>query len=391
VFGGERVKEERSVAKRMVFYLGGYDPRGARYYYDLYKREGAKEEGFVTSKRTRTSPHLQQWKSHFENTDDRREVIYHFLEWDDIIRAKWSRSSMGLLRDFLFYLRVYILGGLFLKYLFKSPRQMEGIFFPLNYLLVSLFLLLLVGFGLFGVLEGVMATPLLLSLIALVLLLMAWGLLLWATKVGLFWLLRIFVFSAQYVLKDSTVIDQRMDYFSELLAQKMRHAKANGCDEVVILSHSVGTILAVPLVASLLERLDFEREDLPQLVSMTLGESIPLVSVIPQSIPYQQQMQRVANDAHIRWIDYTTPIDLATFPLLNFFEDVGIKIAYPKHFYFLSPRFHRLYSPKRYKKIKKDHYKAHFLYLLSHERSEGYNFFRLIAGERAIEEEIARV
>ena len=86
-----------NIKNREVFYLSGYDPRGARYYHGLYKKESAKQAKvddvkIVVSSGKRSSKHQQSTQNN-----------YHFLEWDDIIRKRWNSTLLSLFLDFFFY------------------------------------------------------------------------------------------------------------------------------------------------------------------------------------------------------------------------------------------------------------------------------------------------
>ena len=79
------------VNRREVFYLSGYDPRGARYYYGLYKKEGAlqsKVNGLHLdmSSRNRTAKHVQSLEIKASSKEGETRTNYHFLEWDNLIR-----------------------------------------------------------------------------------------------------------------------------------------------------------------------------------------------------------------------------------------------------------------------------------------------------------------
>lgn len=380
--------ESQYIKKRAVFSLSGYDPKGARYYYNLYKREASKEENISVSDKKRTDKHIQSWT--VENTSEEKttHTEYHFLEWDDIVRKEWSKNYFYLILDFFLYIKVYLLGGLFLKYFIKSYRQMEMIFFPLNYMLVSFLLCYFGSFWIFTLLENFLSLFLTWVFTILSALIFMWGLLIWGTKVGLFWLLRSFVFSSKYASENIPLLEQRISYLASHLAEAIRKSKANDIDEIFLLSHSSGTILSIPILAKALKELNSSSTTIPTISILSLGHCIPLVTVIPHSLSYQKEMQYLAEQDNIIWVDYTSVIDTATFPKLNFFEDVNIELKSKENFHLLSPKFHTLYPEKAYKKLKKDKYKAHFLYMMSHPKSTGYNFFTLTSGHKALKQAI---
>jgi hypothetical protein len=377
------IKNKNYVKKRIVFYLSGYDPRGAKYYYHFYKTEANKEKNIQVSPKKRYHKHISTWTITNQNDTHYTESEYHFLEWDDIIRKQWKKTAIALIKDWFFYMRVYIFGGLFLKYFKKSPKQMEGIFFPFNYIWISFIIIFLSTTIVWSYALATFPLSLAIFTSLVFVLLSIYALLYWGTKVGLFWLLRIFVFSAKYILEGIPSLEKRTQYFAKHLADTLSTAKAKGIDEVLFVSHSLGTSISIPLLSKCFQLLK-DKEDIPMLSILSLGQCVPLVSVVPFSEAYQKEMLYLSRQDNLIWVDYTAQIDLACFPQLNFFEDVGIECRTKENFHFLSPRFHLLYSPQNYAKIRKNLSLSHFLYMMSSENKEGYNFFTLTSGRNTL-------
>lgn len=374
------------VKKRELFYLAGYDPRGARYYYNLYKKEShlqSKINGMKIniSSRKRTANSVQSW--YINSIENKKTTLtnYHYMEWDDIIRKHWTKSSFSLFLDLLFYFKIYILGGLFFKYIRTSPRQMFGIFYPIVYMILSLYFAYLGSTTTFFLLDEYLLLPINLTLSLFFFLLILYSLVLFGNKMVLFWLVRIFVFSAKYVLYDNKELESRIDIFSKYINTTLQKRDNDNVDEILIVAHSVGTILTIPLIVKVLEELKKNSQNIPNISVLTLGECIPLVSgVIPESKSYIDDMKYVASQENLYWLDYTTVIDGACFPYLNYFKDSNINITKKKNFHFLSARFHTLFLKKRYSKLRRNKYLTHFAYLMSTELPGGYDYFKMTAG-----------
>jgi hypothetical protein len=134
----------------------------------------------------------------------------------------------------------------------------------------------------------------------------------------------------------------------------------------------------IPLLEKILRNLD-KNSDI-ELSVLVLGECIPLVSGIDKAVGYKSKMECIARSKHITLLDYTTVIDGACFPQLNYFEDVDIEIAQKDKFHFLSARFHTLFSKKKYKALRQNKYLTHFIYFMATEIAGDYDFFKLTAG-----------
>ena len=376
---------ERRIKKRVVFYLSGYDPRGARHYHGLYRREATKQgrvngKEFQVSSRKRTGAYRQSWRveSLEKSTGLQCETDYHFLEWDDLIRTGWKKTPFELLRDLIYYVKIYLIPGLFIRYIRPVPRQQVSFFYPIVYLAAAFFLSLWIASGLFEAVEdhwtawGASAVALL-GFYAGMRLFLYFG-----SRYAVFWLLRIFVFSAKYAYEMDRALEKRLEEFASYLAEEARNAEKKGVDEILFVSHSVGTILTIPVLEKFYERMGSARS--PDLSVMTLGECIPLVSGIPKAETYREQMRSLARRRGIHWVDYTTAIDGACFPQFDFFRDAGVREYDRKRFLFRSPRFHTLFSQSGYRRVRRNKYRAHFVYLLAVEKSGGYDYFEITAG-----------
>jgi len=381
------------VKKRVAFYIEGYDPRGARHYYNLYRLEAAKEarKGGVEiglSERTRTAEKVQSCRitCRSDAAGETAETVteYHFLEWDDLIRKNWKSSVLSVFADLWFYLRVYMFTGLIVKFGRLSPYQMIAAFYPVFYLLGTLLLggaaawfACRLGAEYGYALAGAAAGALLFAGIVK-------GAILAGNSIAVFWLLRIYVFSARYALEEMEELAQRIDRFADTIARTLERIEEDGVDEVLIVSHSVGTMIAIPVLAQALQRAKVPEELLGRVSVMSLGECIALVSFLEKATEYKQAMASLAAAPGICWLDYTSVIDGGCFPQLDYYRHSGVKKTREETPLYLSTRFHTLYTPATYAALSKNKYLAHFLYLMATECDGGYNFIKMTAGHRRL-------
>ena len=371
-----------SVKKRIVYYLSGFDPRGVRHYHALY-REHAKKQGRINgndyhvSSRKKIHNHLFEWTV---DTDDHGQTVhtrYRFLSWDDIIRAEWSSGIMSYYKDLLYCIAAYIFNGLVWSFAKASPKQMMAAFYPVIYLLGALFAAVYAGSSLYGWLGGwIGAAAFALSAAAVLIAFERVG-----NRIGVFWLLRIYAFSVRWGKGEVRAIEERIDHFAEEIAAAVRDAQE--VDEILLVSHSVGTILSVSVLARALE----QTGGWNKFGMVTLGECIPLLSFQPQAERYREELGRIAREPDMIWIDYTAPIDGACFPLHDFMKSAGIPDGVGGYPRYRSPRFHKLYDKITYKKLRRDWYTTHFLYLMSAERPGEYDYFTITAGAGSLRDQ----
>jgi len=369
------------IKNRETFYLSGYDPRGSRHYYNLYKKESAKEKekgtDFHISKRKKTDKHTSSWSIKLNDT----KTNYHFLEWDDIIRKDWKKNFFSLFIDMIVALNHYVFSGVIFKYAKASPVQMIAAFYPVAYLLGTIYITYTLSLILYGFLS--IYTNFVLSTI--ISMLVGFTILTLLTKIGnkfaVFWLLRVYTFAIKYV-KGDVELENRIEEFATLIANTIQDSETKNIDEILIISHSVGTIITIPILEKAFAKLNLDSNLKSKISILTLGECIPVVSFLPKADSYRESMKKLSSYDDICWIDYTTPIDGACFPLLDYYKCSNIETTNKPNY--LSPRFHTLFSKSGYSKLRKNRYLTHFVYLMSTELDGVYNFFKISAGKQPL-------
>ena len=92
------------VRRRQVFFLSGFDPKGASYYHALYRAEAARQSAvsgmpIEVGARQRGQQGRNFWIVQGGLEEARCETAYEFARWDDIVRQHWSRSAWRLIFD----------------------------------------------------------------------------------------------------------------------------------------------------------------------------------------------------------------------------------------------------------------------------------------------------
>lgn len=364
--------------KRKVFYVGGFDPRGARFYHQLAAEQVGRYsartgEDATVSTRSRGSAARSDWIIRNETLDVTTE--YSFLRWEDIVRAAWVKNPFSLaVRAVRAYWdnirRLDFSKG---RNLAKGPLITlfyPAIFMILLPLLAALPISLIAGVWLpwwiavlIGLVAGVaLARPFLIRMHAP-------------------WLLRFFVFNSELGGGEADpALEKRLDAFADEIFASF----AGEWDEILLLTHSNGSILCVPLMVRLLER---SKGALPaNFALVTMGHCIPLVACRRDATRFQDQLRYLA-DHDFRWIDIGSPPDGAAYSGVNPMSLVALD---PKpRMELLSPRFHLFYDPETYHKGYHNKYEIHFDYLRTGDRVSEIDFPSLLASSRSIEHSIA--
>lgn len=371
----------RPVRRRHVFYLSGFDPQGAPHYHRLYRDEAARQAS-VSGYRIEVGPRRKQtpisaaWSVRFQAPNPESEVLttYEFGRWDEVIRAHWPRLRLSVARMALTATWRYARAGALWRLLRWSWPGVLAIAMPV--LLVAALAIAALG-GVALALWAMEATGPWLPWAGLALWLGALTALgVWAdNRWHMSWLVRTYDFAIRQADGLAPQLDERLGALGARLAAIVRGTEV---DEVLVVGHSLGTAIAVSVVARALA-LDPDA-DWRKASLLTLGHCIPLLSFMPQASWFRSELGRVADVLEGRWIDFTAPPDGCCAALVDpvaATADDGARHPAPK---LLSPRFVQLFEPDAYRSVRGDKFRCHFQYILASQRPGDYDYFAITAG-----------
>jgi len=372
-----------TVRRRHVFFLSGFDPKGASYYHGLYRSQAALQ-GAVNGMRFDVAPRVRApdggstWLVECRSAHATTETVYEYARWDDIVRAYWPRTGIQVMAAAL---RVYVnaLGwrAPLQKVWRRSPRTLVSLFYPAVYWMVALMVAGLGGW------MAVFAARALLPLQGAAAYVAggAAAAMLWAAAVSLerrintMWLVRIYDFAILWAKGRLPHLQRRMDMFAERIQEKLRDPDV---DEVLLVGFSVGTMLAAS-VAARVQRASNAAE-LARFNLLTLGHCIPLLGLIPEAREFREELRQLGGDPAVRWNDYSSPTDWGSFALvepISFCMGASIAVNPPR---MASPRFHTMFAAERYALLRRDKRRMHLQYLMAGELPSQYDYFSLTAG-----------
>ena len=402
------------VGRRHVFYVSGFDPKGPAHYHRLYTDEAAVAGavgGYNTTvgKRRKLSEHSAGWSVHYRATagDESAEVNteVEFLRWDDIVRDHWPRHPGVLAADLVkttwLYLRT---GALWRMYTLSWPPVVALVvpFLILLALVLALPLAALVGGWTGRSAWAAGAHPLASWALGLAVASGLFGLAfagarLAEKRLNMQWLLRSYAFTGRQGTTGWPVLETRLDAFARAISERVSLAAKGqsklpdspssdeACDEVLIVAHSSGSIMAVAALARamLLDPQLTQRG--PRVSLLTLGHWTPLLSSLPGAHGFRAELDRLARDPELDWVDFTAPPDGCCFALTDPITAAGLAPAErANHPRLLSPRFASLFSPSRYASIKRDRFHLHFQYLMASELPGDYDYTAITAGPQTL-------
>ncbi len=176
-------------------------------------------------------------------------------------------------------------------------------------------------------------------------------------------------------------LEKRIDKFSNQLAQALL---TDDTDELLIIGHSYGTLLAVDALAKALDKIKGKKIKPKKVGLITVGAIHHSIAICKSAHSYRKSLGTVGGDERIYWLEPFSPQDGGNFPKCNPVTDfTDVSPAYGPHQ--KSIKYKELVTPKTYKKNKHNFWRMHFQYLYEGEIPGDYSFFRMLCSDHPLE------
>jgi hypothetical protein len=383
------------IRQRYVFYVSGFDPKGAAHYHALYKEQSALQAqagglAIEVGPRRKLPSGNAAWTVNANDDGIAVQTGYEFMRWDDVVRSHWPRHQWQLWRDVIcttvFNLRH---GALWKMYQLSWPPAF-ALFMPF-----ALLCAVLAGMPFVGALTAWCLwhadanMPVAVASGAAMAGLLGWVGLRLEARYSMYWMMRSYAFTARQAVGQTPDLEARLDAQAERLAERLREGAD---DEVLVVGHSSGAIMGAIIVARALQRTpELGQRERPMLSLLTLGQWIPLLGLLPQAGTFRQELTVLATAPKLEWIDFSAPPDGCCFALTDPVAGSGLDVPNraadrPK---LLSPRFAQMFDNEAYDALKRDKFRMHFQYLMASPVPVEYDYFRITAGARTLQDRYA--
>ena len=385
-------KPEARVDKRCVFYVSGFDPKGASHYHALYRDQAALQSALTgqtmaVGKRGRGSNGNPVWTVQSADQGAAVHTEMEFLRWDDIVRQNWPKGHMQLWRDIAATTLFNLRHGALWRMLRLSWPPVVALFGPFLWLCAMLLGIPLAAWGsaaLGQVLGGHWGTGTLGGVLGLA---GAGGMARWLEqRFGMYWLMRSYAFTARQARGQTPELEARLDQHARTLVERVARAEE---DEILLVGHSSGAIMAASILARAL-RLDPQLcQRGPAVSLLTLGHCIPMLACLPQARAFREELQTLGSAAGLDWLDFSAPPDACCFALVDPLKPaagdaVPAAPRVPDRPKLLSPRFAQMFDAVRYAPLRRDKFRIHFQYLMASQLAVDYDYFAITAGSQTL-------
>jgi hypothetical protein len=362
------------VAKRVVFHIGGYDPITTHASAQRrFVREIARFQRTWSVKAIvdglRDSADQIQWNVTTTGPDWQVETDYHLVRWHDVIEAFGRRSIGSRISVGILAFLDFVLAGTLWRYLvtnwryavfFLYPFVMFGLLVAVAFLIgvfafkITGSIPIAIGGGLFGF-AAVLAGP--------------WR---WLQLGNLFddW-----IFSREYIRCGNPEIEQRLD---RLAAELVAAASNSAADEILVIGHSLGAVLAVDLLDRAL-KLDpaLGRNKIP-VTFLSVGSSILKIGLHPKAVRFRTTVERVARSRAIFWGDYQALVDPLNFYKSRPMAEMGLSTENEATVRVV--RLSRMLDHDIYQRIRLDFFRLHCQFVSGNDKRTSYDYFMLTCG-----------
>ncbi|WP_299686438.1 hypothetical protein [uncultured Tateyamaria sp.] len=371
----------KTVSRRRVFYIPGYDPIHPRRYRELYRKEGVAQaaiSGYELALTPAPKGAHYGWQVAARIDDAQTHADVEVLVWSDIVRDSMDASIPGTYLQLVRTAWTYIASGALRRLMRLRKGPVIAALYPVGMLVGQLLLAVLLwaliwrlgdtiwpGVGSWlGSGGGAVAFVSLLR----------W----FKSKDGRFfayYLMHDYAYSAASRGANPDALEARMRSFGDSIAEAMQ----DDVDEVLVVGHSSGAHLAVSILADLIREGRVPATG-PALGFLSLGQVVPMVSFLPEAHRLRADLQYLSMRDELTWVDVTAPGDGCAFALCDPVAVSGVAPEGKRWPLVFSAAFTQTLSPERWKELRWRFFRLHFQYLCAFDRPKDYDYFQITAG-----------
>jgi hypothetical protein len=372
----------RMIRRRHVFHLAGYDPvdAGAQFrrfsrQLDVFKRTWAVEASLSEAERSNDQMRAS-WRVSARATDWQVDAVHEVLLWDDIVRSDLARPTVMRLCKALAAYADFIATGTMFRYFKANLRYVIFFLAPLFQIallaaVAGICARLLVGLvGLAGVpaiLAGLVAA------LAIFAILLQWPGRRWRVEQ----MLDDWIFAREYLFGRRHDIDARLDLFAETL---VACARGRDIDEIVLVGHSLGAMLALDVVDRALRRMPDLGRDGAEMCILTVGATIPKFALHPKARNARGIIARVVAEPAIAWAEYQARDDIISFYK---FDPVELKRTGERLTgkpIIRRVQLHQMLQPQSLARHRRNYLRLHYQQVMANDKRAPYDYFLMVCG-----------
>ncbi len=374
------------IRRRHVFYVAGYDPQGVSGYHRLFCRELQRFQQSWPVKASSSKPQIDadglaaRWQIETQGPNWQVATTYEFLRWDDMVARDLQRPFFLIFFQVLYSLGENLLNGTLLR-TFRAGWRF-GLFYLLSIFIMTAAVAsaVLIAWLIYLSTRNIVAAGAALSFaVAIVAGVVSLAL---ARSCCRRWLItRICVMWPWYwelAHKRREDLCARVDEFARRIVAE---ARAGVADEILVVGHSAGGTILIPLIARALELdADFARAGSP-VTLLALGSNLPLAALNPNGDDFRRAIRRVAIEPTLAWIDCQARKDVVNFQDCDMVAGLGVYVGpEQRNPFYWKVRFRDLVSPQFYPRLRWNFFRMHYQFVMANDQRAPYDYFMFVCG-----------
>lgn len=375
----------KTVSRRRVFYIPGYDPIHPRRYRELYRTESAAQadiSNYTVTLTARQGTERYGWNVKGLIDDVHVDASMDVLVWSDIVRYSMDTSIPATYLQLLRTAWVYIGSGALWRLMRLRKGPVIAALYPVGMLLGQLVIALVLA-GAISMVGKAALFPLMGLLGHMISLAVAVGAFVWLMrwfkakdgKLFAYYLMHDYAYGAATRGANTPALEARIAEFADAIAEAIN----SDTDEVLVVGHSSGAHLGVSVLADII-RAGRMPVDGPALGFLTLGQVVPMVSFLPDAHRLRADLAFLSRQDVLTWVDVTAPGDGCAFALCDPVAVSGVAPEGKRWPLVFSAAFTQSLSPERWKALRWRFFRLHFQYMCAFDHPKDYDYFRITAG-----------
>jgi len=183
------------------------------------------------------------------------------------------------------------------------------------------------------------------------------------------------IFSSNYIHVGYPVLTHRLDRIAE---QVIEAARQSSVDEILLVGHSLGAVLAADLVDKVLALQPALGLSGPRFAFLTVGSSVLKIGLHRNAHNFRAALERVARAPGVFWGDYQARVDVMNFPGIHpmaamaLTSNVGPVVRLVE--------MSRMLERAMYRQIRLRFFRLHCQFISGNDRRADYDYFMLVCG-----------
>jgi pimeloyl-ACP methyl ester carboxylesterase len=366
-----------TVAKRCVVFFGGYEDASASQQFHRFTREIGRFEKTWNIKTRAGDPavdhyrDVQLWPVEAEGPNWHVDVRFHYNSWNDLIEEDFARPDWRAIPIGVTALIDFVITGTALRYLIYAWRYWLFSFYPFA---LSILFAVASAYAVKGIaglglpMPWFVAMPLVVAIF--------WVLSHWpGDKLRYRYMLNDWSFASAIAWGRRRSYRDKIESFADAMVKIVRDTDA---DEVLIVGHSLGAVLAVETLAAALKRDTAVVKPAPPVTLMTVGSSLLKVALHPGARHLRQSISRVLETGDVAWIDYSALVDPLNFYRADPARVLGLKASRAP--VMRTAKIRAMLGPEGYQRFKRNFLRLHRQFVMGNGARYHYDFFMACCG-----------